>query len=47
VTDPKVTGELLKGEDGETEIKEALLCVSLGEAFHGYAYKLVAAIIAP
>jgi hypothetical protein len=39
VTDPKVTGEFLQGANGETEIKDALLGVSLGEAFHGHAYK--------
>jgi hypothetical protein len=47
VTDPKVEAESLSGEDGETAIDDALLCVSLGESFHGHAYKLVAAVITP
>ncbi len=47
VTDPKVESVALKGEDGESPIPEALLCVSLGEIWNGAAYKLVAAIITP
>ena len=47
MTDPKVEAAALKGEDGESAIAEALLCVSLGEVWNGSAYKLVAAIITP
>lgn len=47
VTDPKVESVALNGEDGESPISEALLCVSLGEVWNGAAYKLVAAIITP
>jgi hypothetical protein len=47
VTDPIVEREFLAGKDGETRIGEALMCLSLGELFHGNAYKLAAAIITP
>jgi hypothetical protein len=45
VTDPWMERQCLAGSDGETKIEEALLCVSLGESFHGFAYKLAAAVI--
>ena len=47
VTDPQIERHYLKGENGEFPIDEAIICVSLGELFHGYAYKLVASIFMP
>jgi len=47
VTDPVVKDRFLLGKEGEFCIKQAALCISLGEAFNGNAYKLVATIITP
>lgn len=47
VTDPVVTGKYIRGKEGEFCIENAALCISLGEAFNGNAYKLVATVITP
>ncbi len=47
VTDIPVELDYLARPDGRYVIDEALLCVSLGEVFHGHAYKLAAAVITP
>lgn len=47
VTDPRVEREYLRQPDGRYRINEALVCLSLGELFHGFTYKLVAAVIRP
>ena len=47
VTDPVVERRCLEGSENEIELDEALVCVSLTEAFHEFAYKLIAAVITP
>ncbi len=45
VTDPIYERRYLKRPDGNYEIDECYLTVSLGELYQGYSYKLIAAII--
>jgi hypothetical protein len=47
VTDPLVERKYLAKDDGEYEIGECFLTVSLGEPHKGDCYKLVAAVITP
>jgi hypothetical protein len=47
VTDPIIEDKYLAARDGEYAVNKARVCVSLGGAFKGVCYKLVAAIITP
>lgn len=44
VTDPVVERKYLAGSDGEFKVGHAILCISLGEPYGGYAYKLIAGV---
>jgi hypothetical protein len=47
ITDPTIDGSFLSQPEGHYSLGSALLCVSLGEPYNGYAYKLVASVILP
>jgi hypothetical protein len=45
ITDPVIERHYLDGQDGLFEVGRRLLCISLGDAYEGYAYKLIAGIV--
>lgn len=45
ITDPKTWSEYKEKPLGTYELKDIYLCLSLGEEFHGFYYKIIAAII--
>jgi hypothetical protein len=45
ITDPLVERHYLQGRNGRFPVGRALLCISLGEPYHGFTYKLIASII--
>jgi hypothetical protein len=45
ITDPVMTEKYGGGGEGSYDIGKAFLCISLGEPYSGYAYKLVAAVV--
>lgn len=47
ITDPTVEREYYQKSNGSYPVGHAILCLSLGEAHRGYAYKLVAGLILP
>jgi hypothetical protein len=47
VTDPVIELEYLQKNDGEYDAGPAKLCISLGDSFQGYAYKLIAGVLFP
>jgi hypothetical protein len=46
-TDPVVEREYLAQQDGEYAVGRARLCISIGEPYQGYCYKLIAGVIRP
>ena len=47
VTDPAIEDLFLTEADGTYDLGEALLCLSMSEAFKEHAYKLIAGVILP
>ena len=45
VTDPDIERAYLKREDGNYELGECYLTISLGEPYNSYCYKLIAAVM--
>lgn len=47
VTDPLIERSYLNQTDGQYNIPHPVLCISLGDLYQGYFYKLIAAILYP
>ena len=47
VTDPVVESKYLLQADGQYDILRPVLCISLGDPYKGYFYKLIAAVLYP
>ncbi len=45
VTDPVVEAQYLARDNGDYDIGEAILCISLVEPYHGYAFRVIASVI--
>ena len=45
VTDPVIESQYLDGNDGKYAVNKPVLCVSLGDPFQGFYYKLIAAVL--
>jgi hypothetical protein len=45
ITDPLIERQYLAGQNGRFPVGQTILCISLGEPYQGYAYKLIAAVI--
>jgi hypothetical protein len=47
ITDPKAEAEFLGRDNGTYPVDDAIVCLSLSEAWNGFVFKLVAAIFTP
>lgn len=45
ITDPVIERHYLGSDDGQYTIHSAVICVSLGDPFQGFFYKLIAAVL--
>ncbi len=45
VTDPVIERNFLEQPDGQYDIADPVLCISLGDPFQGYYYKLIAGVL--
>ncbi|MEM5501213.1 hypothetical protein WNY59_06385 [Ahrensia kielensis] len=45
ITDPQIEAKYFARANGIFQIGEAILCISLGEIYNDYAYKLIASVI--
>ena len=45
ITDPVIERKYLDANDGQYTIRNPAICVSLGDPFQGYFYKLIAAVL--
>ncbi len=45
ITDPEIEREYLSKPDGQYQIMHPVLCISLGDPYQGYFYKLIAAVL--
>ena len=45
ITDPVIESQYLAEKDGCYTVSRSTLCVSLGDAFQGFYYKLIAAVL--
>lgn len=47
ITDPEIEEEYLTQGNGDYNVGETVLCVSLAEVWNGYAFRVVASVITP
>ena len=47
VTDPEIEEQYLIKGDGDYDLGEAALCVSLAEVWNGFAFRVAASVITP
>lgn len=45
ITDPVIESQYLAGNDGRYTVSSPVLCVSLGDPYQGFYYKLIAAVL--
>lgn len=47
ITDPKIEEEYLAKPNDTYQLDDVIICVSLSEPFHGFVFKLIAAVFTP
>src|SRR5262249_36574379 len=47
ITDPVMEKKYKAGKNGQFDVGNAILCISLGDTYRGFAYKLIAGAVLP